>query len=635
MTARVASATLLAAAFAGLGLEGYSSSSRSRLPPTPATRSRANDTPVLDHVAGGGPFGGQVTSVAVARTLPATVYVSLRGGGVYRSADRGETWQPADRGLPASVECDLVTDPVDGGTLYAACGDGLFKTVDAGGRWQRLDLDNPHAPVIAAADPRVLYDGTLRSRDGGRHWSTASPNHAPPCHQRTLVVDPHDAESLFCVTDDGLMSSRSGGERWTLVPGPAGVELSYLLAAPGAPDRLLASSDDGPVYAITNHGATWTLLGHVPGGYVGNLRSDDSGTIVYGGQGDGLVRSADGGRTWHAVPVAPPQFSVWTYAIDPHDPQVVYAGTGDGPYVSFDGGDTWQLRARGLTRAAATVVVHEGPQSTLLAAVGTDVFTSADGGTTWSGVQDAVFPDRIGARYIASDGTGGVRLQAGSRTFRLRAGATAWAEDAAPDGPTWHIGSLPSGVTPSAVVAVGNDPRHLVAAIGGLQALVGGSRSSLWRSLDGGGTWALALEPPVGPVAHCCALLRDPNETNTIYAVLSGMAVGGGGAEVLRSVDAGVTWASARMFEGAVAVVPTRPTTILGQDYQLGLVRSADGGATWTPSTLGLPPGVAVTHLAFDRRRPATIFAATESRGIYRSEDAGVSWTPTGHGVRP
>ena len=286
------------------------------------------------------------------------------------------------------------------------------------------------------------------------------------------------------------------------------------------------------------------------------------------------------------------------------------------------------------------------------------------GARTWSGVQDNGFPDRVEARSLASDGAGGVRLRAGTRTFRLKAGATAWAEDAAPggvpgtvrpatppgavatpgsttqfhytlDGETWHIASSPSGVTPYAVIRVGNDPRHLVAAIGGVQALVGGSRTSLWRSLDGGETWALTLAPPVGPVVHCCALLRDPNEANTIYAVLSGMVIGGGGAEVLRSVDAGVTWAAAGMFEGAVTVVPTRPATILAQHYQRGLVRSADGGATWTPSNTGLPPDAAVTHFAFGRRRPTTIFAATGSRGIYRSEDAGVSWTPTGHATRP
>jgi hypothetical protein len=146
--ARVGSATLLAAGFAGLSLEGYS---RSRLPPLPSTRSRVNDTPVRDHLAGGGPYGGRVTSLAVARTQPATAYVSLMGGGVYRSTDRGGTWLPADRGLPANVGCELVADPTDAGTLYAARDDGLFKTVDGGGAWRQLDVDNPNAPVITRA----------------------------------------------------------------------------------------------------------------------------------------------------------------------------------------------------------------------------------------------------------------------------------------------------------------------------------------------------------------------------------------------------------------------------------------------------------------------------------------------------
>lgn len=547
---RIGSATLLAAALAGAGLEGYS---QSRRPPAPSARSRANDTPVLDHVAGGGPYGGQVTSLAVTRTLPATVYVSLLAGGVYRSTNQGGTWLPADRGLPPDVGCDLVADPVDAATLYAACGDGLFKTVDGGRRWRQLDIDNPVAPIVSAADPQVLYDGALWSRDGGQSWARQ---------------------------------------------------------------------------------ATWTPLGQVPGRSADDLRADGSGSVLYARQGGGLVRSADGGYTWRTLPVAWPQFGLWTYAIDPRDPQVVYVGTWDGPFVSLDGGETWEVRARGLTRAAATVVVHESASSVLFAAVGPDVSTSADGGRTWESVRADAFPDRVDARSLASDGVGGVLLRAGTRTFRLKAGASTWVDGTADGGTTWR-GALPSGVVPSAVIQVGNDPRHLVAAIGGLPALIGGARSSVWRSVDGGETWVLALAPDRGSMAHCCALLREPNEADTLYAVLTGMVIGGGGAEVFRSADAGVTWTAAGWLESGVAVVPTRPTTLLGQDYQRGLVRSVDGGATWTASNAGLPGKVDVTNYAFDRRHPTTIFAATRGRGIYRSEDAGLSWTPAGHATRP
>lgn len=627
--ARVGTATVLAAALAGLSLEGYS---RARLAPSPSTRSRVNDTPVLDHVAGAGPYGGEVNSLAVTRSVPATAFVALLGGGVYRSTDRGETWRPADRGLPADIGCDLVADPVDGATLYASClDDGLFKTIDGGGLWRQLDVDNPDAPVVAAADPRVLYIGSVRSQDGGRRWSvTSTPTRAPWCHDGTRVVDSRDAQSLFCVSEEGLMASRSGGDRWTLMPGPAGVELSSLIALPGVADRLLASTADGAVYTITDHGAAWTQIGHVPGGNVSELRIDDAGTVVFGKQDDALARSLDGGRTWHTLTMPGPAFGLSTYAIDPRDPQIVYLGTWDGPYVSLDGGSTWRLGVRGLTRAApAVLAVHEGPRATLLAAVGAEVLTSDDGGATWSALQGAGFPGPIEARSLKSDGAGGVWLTAGRRGVRWKAGSNGWADDDTPAG-TPHAVRLPSGVIPSAVITVGTDPRHLLASLGGMQALGTKMRPGVWRSLDGGVTWNATLTPTDG-LLGCCTLLRDPNEADTVYAILSGMVIGGGGAEVWRSVDAGVTWKVAGLFADAVTVVPTRRTLLLAQTYQRGLVRSTDGGVSWASAGTGLPDEAVVTNFAFDRRRPTTIFAATRSRGIYRSEDAGLSWTPAGY----
>ncbi len=656
-------AALLAAATAGLGLEAYS---RSRPFPALSKRSRAHDTPVRDHVVGGGPYGGHITSIAVARTEPATAFIALYSGGVYRSTDRGETWQPADRGLPASAWCELVADPVDGGTLYAACNDdGLFKTVDAGGLWRQLDVDNAVVPVISPTDPRVLHVGGLRSGDGGRRWSTVtSPDGVPNCYG-TLVVDPRDAAALFCVAEDRLVSSGSGGDRWTPMPSQARLRPSSVLVDRRTPDRLLASTLDGGFYAISNRGATWTRLGEVPGGAsLDDLRSDDSGTIIYGRHGDALVGSADGGQTWRELAVGWPQFSFGTYAIDPRDPHVLYVGTRAGPYVSEDAGQTWQLRTRGLTRAPAAIVVHEGARSVVFAAAGPDVFTSDDAGTTWTRLDDPAFSGPVDALSLAADGAGGVLLRAGSGTFRLKAGATAWSEDvtaadqevlqpATPPaglrfvasttqlrytrdgGTTWQTGALPGGVPPSGLAPSGSDPRHLVAAIGGLHALVRGERASFWRSLDSGATWTRTFAADAHVPTHCCALLPDPNDPDTLYAVLTGMVIGGGGAEVLRSADGGATWADAGFLDGAVTVVPTRPTTLLGQAYGRGVVRSTDGGATWIPSASDVPDGVNVSRFAFDRRRPATIFAATDSRGVYRSADGGLSWTPTGHATRP
>jgi hypothetical protein len=63
-----------------LGALGVGATSMARLPPSPSKRSRALDTPVLDHVAGGGPEGGHVISLAASTTPPSTrLRVASRG----------------------------------------------------------------------------------------------------------------------------------------------------------------------------------------------------------------------------------------------------------------------------------------------------------------------------------------------------------------------------------------------------------------------------------------------------------------------------------------------------------------------------------------------------------------------------
>lgn len=120
------------AALVALATASPGATSSFRLPPSPSQRSRAADTPVIDHLPGGGPDGGHILSLAIVATRPSTVFAALRGGGVYASTDLGVTWTPADRGLPPSAWCNLVADPVNTSTLYAACYDGLYKTTDRG-----------------------------------------------------------------------------------------------------------------------------------------------------------------------------------------------------------------------------------------------------------------------------------------------------------------------------------------------------------------------------------------------------------------------------------------------------------------------------------------------------------------------
>ena len=253
-----------------LSAVGLSATTRARLPPAPSTTSRGDDTPVLEHIPGGGPDGGAVSSLAVVASVPSSiVFAAFENGGVFRSSDRGATWTPADRGLPAADECELVAVPMTPDSLFAACGDGLFKTSNGGRLWHQLDLDHALPPLVAPSDPRVVYQppihGTVRSRDGGRRWerlTTAAPS---PC--TSAAIDPVDPFVLFCGSDEGMSVSRDGGASWR----PAGKrrdlpnDISAIAIDPLRRNTILAGDDDGRIFETATEGANWIALGAGPG----------------------------------------------------------------------------------------------------------------------------------------------------------------------------------------------------------------------------------------------------------------------------------------------------------------------------------------------------------------------------------
>jgi photosystem II stability/assembly factor-like uncharacterized protein len=109
--------------------------------------------------------------LAIDPQSPDTLYAGLQTGGVARSTDGGQTWLPADAGLPATSSgtapvIALEIDPVDTATLYAATPvSGVFKSVDAGASWTPLGtgLRATIRVKFLALDPRsrnTLYVGT-------------------------------------------------------------------------------------------------------------------------------------------------------------------------------------------------------------------------------------------------------------------------------------------------------------------------------------------------------------------------------------------------------------------------------------------------------------------------------------------
>ena len=143
---------------------------------------------------------------------------------------------------------------------------------------------------------------------------------------------------------------------------------------------------------------------------------------------------------------------------------------------------------------------------------------------------------------------------------------------------------------------------------------------------------------PFGPSGGAVRALAQDPATGALYA---GTYAGG----ILKSGDAGASWtAIAPEIRGqtvnALALDRSAPRTVFAGTYSSGVWRSADGGATWKRVLFGgkdLPDRHApVNALAIDPANAKVVYAATDTgfnAGVWRSADGGATWTQSTTGL--
>ena len=192
-----------------------------------------------------------------------------RGVGITGSENLGESWRNSDDGFTRDVHVSkLVIDPNNSDVFYATTqgqtdytdkigdGAGVFKSVDRGSSWEQinngLNTLETNVLVVDPNDSNTLYlgtddDGLYKSTNGGANWTQLNvPQISEPFGVGDIAVDPKDSNMLYLATVDyfrlagdrgalgdfGVYKSTDGGTTWEdfnkglLHPGVFSLELN-------------------------------------------------------------------------------------------------------------------------------------------------------------------------------------------------------------------------------------------------------------------------------------------------------------------------------------------------------------------------------------------------------------------------
>jgi len=343
-----------------------------------------------------GPFrGGRVVAVAGDPVKQFTAYFGAVNGGVWRTANGGQTWTNLTDGkTDISSVGAIAVAPSDPNVIYVGTGEaqlredltygtGMYRSTDAGKSWQSIGLGDTHQIATVRVDPkdpdRVFVAamghafgpnaerGVFRTTDGGKNWkkvlflndSTGAID---------LTMDPSNPRILYAAMwkfqrtpwgmnsgggRSGLWKTLDGGDTWTELTFNPGIPRKLLgkigvSVSPANPQRLYASIEAtdslGGMYRSDNGGDSWTATSldqqwSVRPYYYSSVTADPNNENVVYLMNLQVWRSVDAGRNFTRVRV--PHGDTHIMWVDPKDSKHLINGNDGGATISYDNGATW------------------------------------------------------------------------------------------------------------------------------------------------------------------------------------------------------------------------------------------------------------------------------------------------------
>jgi len=584
------------------------------------------------------PGAAHVYTVEQARSNPDILYAGTATAGVWRSGDRGLSWEPLTENFRFPTITALEINHLDPNTVYTELLNSIYKTVDGGAHWtitgdnafQQLSL-NAHDIVMHPEDSGIVFAAThyalFRTLNGGQSWTNVMSGEF-----QEIEFHPTHPDTIYTIKKAGdkteFFRSVNGGTSFQLQstgwPNPNTGDGEHqrrteIAVTPDAPEKVfalatgMANGGSGlyGVYVSEDAGATWTFncCGPQPAGPPSSANPN-----LMGWSDQGLD---DGGQFYYDL----------AFAISPTNADSIYV-CGVNLWVSGDGGQSFVCPAA-WSHSHKPNYVHADIHDIRISESSHEIWLACDGGIFRSADMGANFTRSM----TGIAGTDFWGFGSGFWDGEVMLGGTYHNGTLLRDGDVYVNGwiSTDGGDNYRGFVNPGN-PREVYSDYN-IKSLSGD------RTVKNK-TRTFAKKPNASYiVGRSGDLLFHPHYFGTWYS--------GSGTELWKTIDDGYTFSLIHNFGaeiGSMAIALSDPDVIYICTWPdwwgtKRIYRTTDGGTSWaeiTPSSALLGGDIWVPYdIAVDESDAQRVWIVRTSmygntnlnnRSVFASDDGGMTW---------
>ena len=560
------------------------------------------------------------------------------------------------RGGRSVTATGVVGDPL---TYYmGTTGGGLWKTSDAGQRWENIsdgffEMGSVGAVAVSASNPNIVYcgmgehaprgvmtsygDGVYKSTDAGKTWKKIGLEATQ--HIARVVIHPTNPDIVYVAAqgalygpnkDRGIYKSVDGGKTWK--------NTLFVNELTGCSELSMDANYPEIMYATMWH------------------HQRKPNIVISGGEGSGVYKSIDGGETWFKIEKGlPEEKGKMAISVSPANSDKVYAliesdsnKDKGGLFVSNNGGDSWSMVSgdNRLTQRAwyYTEVFTDPNDENTVYVMSAPALRSIDGGKSWETLSGThgdyhdlwINPDNSNNMVIANDGGAAISFNFGETWSTQDIMPTAQfyrisVDNLFPyniyagqqDNTSVKIASLSlgrSGITEQDwTYAAGGESAFLAFDPNNPRYVLGGSYLGTIEALDMESKASTQIM--AAPIQYLgrearnmkylynwnAPIIRSQHEPNTFYHCAQ---------LVLRTRDMGVTWEE------------MSPDLTRNMDDKQG-----NGGGPYTNEAVGAENYGTIAYMIESRHEKGVFWTGSDDGFVQLTRDNGITWqnvTPKG-----